>query len=188
MKRNMLAVFILVLVIANLVISSITLMVVMPNLKNTNDFIAKVAAAIELEELENNQEVGLEQMETYVLTKSSESIVINLKSYESQENAYVVIKGISLTLNTKAADYGKVKKLLDIDLIDKYSYRNKAMIELMYATGLRVSELINIKINDIDIDSCIVKTLGKGSKERIIPIGEYAILFLIVKENNMGYR
>ena len=117
MKRNMLAVFILVLVIANLVISSITLMVVMPNLNNTNEFMMKVAAAIELEDLENNQEVGLEEMETYVLTKSSESIIINLKSYESDQNAYVVIKGISLTLNTKAADYGKVKKLLDKNTI-----------------------------------------------------------------------
>ena len=117
MKRNMLAVFILLLVIANLVVSSITLMVVMPSLKNTNNFLNKVAAAIELEELENNQEVGLEEMETYILTKSSESIIINLKSYESQENAYVVIKGISLTLNTRAADYGKVKKLLDKNTI-----------------------------------------------------------------------
>jgi len=49
----------------------------------------------------------------------------------------------------------------------------------MYATGLRVSELVNLKINDIDFDSCLVKTLGKGSKERIIPIGDYAIYFVL---------
>lgn len=78
----------------------------------------------------------------------------------------------------KVLTIDEVEKLLDVDLIDKYSYRNKAMLELMYATGLRVSELVNLKINDIDFDSCLVKTLGKGSKERIIPIGEYAILFL----------
>lgn len=88
----------------------------------------------------------------------------------------------------KILSIDEVKKLLDVDLIDKYSYRNKAMIELMYATGLRVSELVNLKINDIDFDSCLVKTLGKGSKERIIPIGDYAILFLSKYLNEYRYQ
>ena len=117
MRKNMLAVFIMALTIANLVVSSITLMVVTPSLKNTNDFFARVAAAIELEELEMKQEIGLEEMETYILTKSSESIVINLRNYNSNDNSYVVIKGITLTLNTQASDYGKVKKLLDKNII-----------------------------------------------------------------------
>lgn len=113
MRKNMLAVFILALTMANLVVSSINLMVVTPALKNTNAFVAKVAAAIELEQLENKQEVGLDEMENFVLTKSSESIIINLKSTEDDENSYAVIKGISLTLNTKASDYSKVKKQLE---------------------------------------------------------------------------
>ena len=117
MRKNMLAVFILALVMANLAISSITLMIVVPSLKNTNEFVGKVAAAIELEELEKKQEVGLDEMETYILTKSSESIVINLRNYNSNENSYVVIKGITLTLNTQASDYGRVKKLLDKNII-----------------------------------------------------------------------
>ena len=66
MRKNMLAVFIMALTMANLIISSITLMVVMPSLKNTNEFVAKVAAAIELEELENKEEVGLDEMENYI--------------------------------------------------------------------------------------------------------------------------
>lgn len=78
----------------------------------------------------------------------------------------------------KVLSIDEVKKLLEVDLIDKYSYRNKAMLETMYATGLRVSELVNLKINDVDFDACLIKTLGKGSKERIVPIGDYAILFL----------
>lgn len=79
----------------------------------------------------------------------------------------------------KVLSYDELKLLLDVDLIDKYSYRNKAMLELMYATGLRVSELVSLKINDIDFDSCLVKTMGKGSKERIIPIGDYSIYYLL---------
>ena len=72
----------------------------------------------------------------------------------------------------------EVETLLDIDLKDNYSYRNKAMLELMYATGLRVSELVNLRINDIDFDNCFVRTMGKGSKERIIPINDYSIYYI----------
>jgi integrase/recombinase XerD len=52
------------------------------------------------------------------------------------------------------------------------------MLELMYATGLRVSELVNLKLTDVDLESDLLKTMGKGSKERIIPIGDYAIYYL----------
>ena len=64
--------------------------------------------------------------------------------------------------------------IFDINLTDNFSYRNKAMLELMYGTGLRVSELVNLKLQDIDLTEDIVRTFGKGSKERIIPLGEYA--------------
>ncbi|MFA5603461.1 MAG: site-specific tyrosine recombinase XerD [Bacilli bacterium] len=73
----------------------------------------------------------------------------------------------------------EINQLLNIELKDIYSYRDKAMIELMYATGLRVSELINLKLNDVDLHSNVLKTMGKGSKERIVPIGEYATSIII---------
>lgn len=73
----------------------------------------------------------------------------------------------------------EVLSLLDIKLIDKYSYRNKAMLELMYSTGLRISELINLKMSNLDIESNLLKTIGKGNKERIIPIGDYATEYLL---------
>ncbi len=68
----------------------------------------------------------------------------------------------------------EVEKLLNIQLEDHYSYRNKAMLELMYSSGLRVSELINLTITDIDLEMDCVRIFGKGSKERIIPLGDYA--------------
>lgn len=72
----------------------------------------------------------------------------------------------------------EINKLLDIDLIDEFSYRNKAMLELMYATGLRVSELVELTLNNIDLENCIVRTFGKGAKERIVPLGDYAMKYL----------
>ena len=78
--------------------------------------------------------------------------------------------------NTLTED--EVLKLLDIELTDNFSYRNKAMLELMYATGLRVSELVNLKLQDIDFSQDIIRTFGKGSKERVIPIGDYAKEYL----------
>lgn len=71
-----------------------------------------------------------------------------------------------------------VSLLLDIQLESVFDYRNKAMLELMYGTGLRVSEIVNLTINDIDLTNCLVRVFGKGSKEREIPLGEYSIYYL----------
>ena len=71
-----------------------------------------------------------------------------------------------------------VDNLLDIKLDSPFDYRNKAMLELMYGCGLRVSELVNLEINDIDMTNCLIRVLGKGSKEREIPLGEYSIYYL----------
>lgn len=73
----------------------------------------------------------------------------------------------------------EVDLLLNIDLKDAYSYRNKAMLELLYATGMRISELINLKFINLDLENDFVRVMGKGSKERIIPIGDVAKKYLI---------
>ncbi len=72
----------------------------------------------------------------------------------------------------------EIIKLLDFKVKDNYGYRNKAMIELMYSSGLRVSELINVKITDIDLELEVIRIFGKGAKERIIPLGAYASMAL----------
>ena len=72
----------------------------------------------------------------------------------------------------------EVDRLLDIELDTPFDYRNKAMLELMYATGLRVSELISLTNLNIDFDKQIVRCYGKGSKERIVPMGNIAAKYL----------
>lgn len=82
----------------------------------------------------------------------------------------------------------EVDRLLDIKLTDMFSYRNKAMLEVLYATGLRVSELVNLKMENIDFESDIIRTYGKGNKERVIPIGEYAKIYLEKYLNEYRYQ
>lgn len=72
----------------------------------------------------------------------------------------------------------EVDKLLSFKLETAYDYRNKAMLELMYATGLRVSELINLTNQNIDLDKKVVRCFGKGNKERIVPMGDAACKYL----------
>ena len=69
----------------------------------------------------------------------------------------------------------EINTLLDIKVNDKFSARNKAILELMYATGLRISEVVSLEFKNIDLDDCIVRVVGKGSKERIVPINDCAI-------------
>lgn len=78
----------------------------------------------------------------------------------------------------KVLSIEEVDILLDIDLKTSYDYRNKAMLELMYSSGLRISELLNLTLTDIDFENNLVKAFGKGNKERIIPIGDYATMAL----------
>lgn len=78
----------------------------------------------------------------------------------------------------KTLSIDDINILLDIQLNTAFDYRNKAMLELMYGSGLRVSEVINLTINDIDITNCFIRIMGKGSKEREVPLGEYSIYYL----------
>ena len=78
----------------------------------------------------------------------------------------------------KSLSIDDVSLLLDIPLNTLFDYRNKAMLELMYGTGLRVSEIVSLTVHDFDFTSCLVRIMGKGSKEREIPLGEYVIYYL----------
>ncbi|WP_085991975.1 site-specific tyrosine recombinase XerD [Oceanobacillus senegalensis] len=69
----------------------------------------------------------------------------------------------------------EIEALLSISTNSPLDVRNKAMLELMYATGLRVSELITLKVSDLHLNMGFVQCFGKGSKERIVPIGDVAI-------------
>lgn len=110
--------------------------------------------------------------------------------------SYISLPKVRKTL-PKVLSVEDINNLLNITLNTKYDYRNKAMLELMYSTGIRISELINIKIHDVNILNCSLKIMGKGNKERILPIGDYALKYLelyindyrslLLKKNSSDY-
>ncbi len=77
--------------------------------------------------------------------------------------------------------YPEIEKLLEaIDLSTPEGARNRAMIEMLYSSGLRVSELVNLKLNNIHSDVGFLQVIGKGNKERLVPIGKDAMKFVSI--------
>lgn len=76
----------------------------------------------------------------------------------------------------------EVKRLLDSPT--EFEVLDKAILEMLYAGGFRVSEIVNLKLNDVIFEEKMVKCLGKGSKHRYLPIGEYALFYLKVYLKN----
>ena len=72
----------------------------------------------------------------------------------------------------------EIDKLFNIRLIKPIDYRNKAMLELLYATGTRISELLDLELSQINFEDCLILVMGKGKKERVIPVGSTALHYL----------
>jgi integrase/recombinase XerC len=72
-------------------------------------------------------------------------------------------------------DADQMARLLDFRVEDSLSARDKAIMELFYSSGLRLSELVNLELSAIDLQDRTVRVLGKGSKTRIVPMGRHAI-------------
>lgn len=85
-------------------------------------------------------------------------------------------------------EYNELEELFKVpDLKDSFGQRNRLILEMLYATGMRVGELVSIKVKDINIEEGTILILGKGNKERITHFGEYAkdILLLYLED---GYK
>jgi integrase/recombinase XerD len=79
----------------------------------------------------------------------------------------------------KVLSLEEIEKLLNSpDINNPLGYRDRTMLEVLYATGLRVSELVNLKFENLNLELGLVRVLGKGSKERLVPLGDYALKFL----------
>lgn len=117
--------------------------------------------------------------------------IVSIKAFHKYLSENYQVIDISTKINTprfyrklpNILTIEEVDNLLDIKLDTPFDYRNKAMLELMYSSGLRVSELINLELSDIDLSNNYVRCFGKGSKERIVPVGEYSSKYLSIYIN-----
>ncbi|WP_415896230.1 site-specific tyrosine recombinase XerD [Neptuniibacter sp. PT34_22] len=100
-----------------------------------------------------------------------------LREGEIEEDPVLLIqspkKGRSLPKTLTEAD---VEALLEApELNDPVQFRDRAMLEVLYATGLRVSELVALKVHEMNLNQGVIRVMGKGGKERLVPLGDEAI-------------
>lgn len=99
---------------------------------------------------------------------------------ERQDNPTALISAprIHRTLPQSLTE-SDIEKLLDAPSLETdFGLRDRAMLELMYSSGLRVSELVGLQLNQVNANLGLVRLVGKGSKERVIPVGEEALYWL----------
>ncbi len=81
--------------------------------------------------------------------------------------------------------YPEIEQLLTaIDLSKEEGHRNRAMLETLYSSGLRVSELVALKLTHLHFEAGFIRVIGKGNKERLVPIGMEAMKFIDLYRNN----
>jgi integrase/recombinase XerD len=148
------------------------------------------------------EKVTLKELELFVksiaelgMTPSSQARIISgLRSFYK----YCLLEQITVTDPTVLLEAPKLKRALpdtlsfeeieniiaQIDLSKPEGGRNKAMLETLYSCGLRVTELVNLKISCLYLDVGFIRVIGKGDKERLVPIGRDAVKFIkIYKED-----
>jgi integrase/recombinase XerD len=155
------------------------------------------------QKLVSPQELELKDLEKFVqwvselgMTVTSQSRIISgLRSFY----AYCYMEQIVTVNPTALLETPKQKRLLpdtlsfdeiesiiaQIDLSKPEGGRNKAILETLYSCGLRVSELVNLRISCLHLDIGFVRVIGKGDKERLVPIGSAAIKFINIYRNDI---
>ncbi len=154
----------------------------------------KLVEFLEIKEYDlSPMEITLNHLEEFIIwinklglgARSQARIISGLKAFYK----YLLVEDLMDTVPTELLEgprldrkipdvlsYEDIQKMLDaIDLSEAHGVRNRAMLETLYASGLRVSELINLKKTNLYFDIGFIRVIGKGDKERIVPIGEDAI-------------
>lgn len=151
----------------------------------------------------NPSEIDLKDLQQFVkwiaelgMTQSSQARIISgLRTFYK----YCLLEDISTVDPTTLLEAPKLKRTLPdvlsfneieniishIDLSKPEGARNKAILETMYSCGLRVSEVVNLKLSQLYLDVDFIKVIGKGNKERLVPIGSSAAKYITIYRYNI---
>jgi integrase/recombinase XerD len=154
-------------------------------------------------ELKNPSEIKLPDLQKFVqwiaelgMTATSQARIISgIRTFYK----YCLLEDISPVDPTTLLEAPKLKRALpdvlsfdeietiieQIDLSTPEGTRNKAILETMYSCGLRVSELVNLKLSQLFLDVGFVRVFGKGNKERLVPIGSSAVKYINIYRNTV---
>ncbi len=165
--------------------------------------IDKLTTFLLTQEIKSPDKVTLKDLELFVkwvaelgMTASSQARIISgLRSFYK----YCLLEQITATDPTVLLEAPKLKRILpdtlsfdeiekiisQIDLSTPEGGRNKAILETLYSCGLRVSELVNLKISCLYLDVGFIRVIGKGDKERLVPIGSDAIKFIKIYKDDI---
>lgn len=153
--------------------------------------------------LKNPSEILLKELQSFLkwitelgMTGSSQARIISgVRAFYK----YCLLENVSKTNPTTLLEAPKLKRTLpdvlsfdeiesmiaEIDLSKPEGGRNKAILETMYSCGLRVSEVVNLRISQLYLDVGFIRVIGKGDKERLVPVGSSAIKYIAVYKNNI---
>jgi len=157
----------------------------------------------EVSQLKNPDAIELKDLQQFLkwitemgMTAASQARIISgIKSFYR----YCLLENITKNDPTTLLEAPKLKRALpdvlsfneieaiinQIDLSKPEGGRNKAILETMYSSGLRVSELVELKISQLYLDVGFIRVIGKGNKERLVPIGSSAIHFIQIYKDNI---
>ena len=155
---------------------------IFPDYKDTNDL--KIT---DLDEFSFNQ--SIEGLNASTLARRVSFLKMFYLFLESEKITKNLIQDVEMPKRSKKLPVyltkNEVNRLLDAPDLTKYNgMKDKAMIEVMYSTGLRVSELISLKIKQVNTSERIITVIGKGKKQRSIPIRESSLNYLLMYINN----
>jgi integrase/recombinase XerD len=153
--------------------------------------------------MKNPSEINLKDLQLFlksiaeldIAASSQARIISGIRAFYK----YCLLENISSTDPTTLIEAPKLKRALpdvlsfneiesiidQVDLSKPEGGRNKAILEMMYSCGLRVSEVVNMKISQLYLDVGFVRVLGKGDKERLVPIGKSASKYIEIYRKNI---
>ena len=153
--------------------------------------------------LKNPSAVSLKDLQSFLkwitglgMTANSQARIISgIRAFYK----YCLLENISKTDPTTLLEAPKLKRALPdtlsfeeiekiiaaIDLSKPEGGRNKAILETMYSCGLRVTEVVNLKISQLYLDVGFIRVIGKGDKERLVPVGSSAVKYINIYKNNI---